>query len=112
VRETSDIRPKYVAYFFAGLILLAVVIHIAMWWMLETFARIDRQSDVVRSRLQVESSRPPDPRLQVDPVDEYHTDFERQSRLLNEFGWVDQGKGVARIPIDRAMEMVLERGLK
>jgi hypothetical protein len=30
---------------------------------------------------------------------------------LTTYGWVDQPGGVARIPIDRAMSIVLEKGL-
>ena len=31
----------------------------------------------------------------------------QQLEVLNSYGWVDREKGVARIPIDRAMEMVI-----
>jgi len=34
---------------------------------------------------------------------------ERQQRRLQSFGWVDQSKGIAHIPIDQAMERV-EKG--
>jgi len=30
---------------------------------------------------------------------------------LNSYGWVDRASGTARIPIDRAMELLLQRGL-
>jgi hypothetical protein len=30
---------------------------------------------------------------------------------LNSYGWVDRTAGIARIPIDRAMQLLLERGL-
>ena len=30
---------------------------------------------------------------------------------LNSYGWVDRKSGVARIPIDRAMQLILQRGL-
>src|SRR5205823_14080578 len=30
---------------------------------------------------------------------------------LNSYGWVDRTSGIARIPIDRAMQLLLERGL-
>jgi hypothetical protein len=33
-----------------------------------------------------------------------------QSRELDRFGWVDEAHGVATIPIDRAMLLVVERG--
>lgn len=34
-----------------------------------------------------------------------------ETELLNTYGWIDQEAGVVRIPIDRAMELIAERGL-
>ena len=36
----------------------------------------------------------------------------REAQLLNEYQWVDQPAGIARIPIERAMEIVAETGLQ
>ncbi len=36
---------------------------------------------------------------------------EHARKRLDNYGWVDQGKGVAHIPIDRAMDMV-EKGVR
>jgi len=32
----------------------------------------------------------------------------RESEILNSYGWVDQQQGVVRIPIERAMERMVE----
>ena len=34
-----------------------------------------------------------------------------QENQLNSYGWVDEKAGVAHIPIDRAMELIVQRGL-
>ena len=34
-----------------------------------------------------------------------------QNAILNNYGWVDKEAGVIRIPIERAIELTLERGL-
>lgn len=34
-----------------------------------------------------------------------------ESEMLTSYGWVDTQAGIARIPIKRAMEMIIERGL-
>lgn len=54
----------------------------------------------------------PTPRLQTDNgmqdvVDLHH----REDLLLEHYSWIDQPKGTVRIPIDRAMELVAQRGL-
>ena len=35
----------------------------------------------------------------------------RKNSILSTYGWTDKKAGVVRIPIDRAMELQLERGL-
>ena len=34
-----------------------------------------------------------------------------EDAILSSYGWVDRQKGIVRIPIDRAIELVLQRGL-
>lgn len=55
---------------------------------------------------------PPGPRLQT----EFTADIERlrqiEEELLAGYGWVDRAAGRVRIPIERAMELVAEGGLR
>jgi hypothetical protein len=51
---------------------------------------------------------PPEPRLQVSPQADMDAMRAREHELLHSYGWVDREKGVARIPIDRAMEIMAE----
>jgi hypothetical protein len=58
------------------------------------------------------ASRFPSPRLQTDDGYQEITDIHaKEDLLLENYSWVDEGKGIVRIPIDRAMELVAERGL-
>lgn len=53
---------------------------------------------------------PAAPRLQVEaPVDlkRYRAD---QNKILEEYGWVDAPADVVRIPVDRAMDILLQKG--
>ena len=53
----------------------------------------------------------PQPRLETDERREIHDFREREEQTLNSYGWVDQSGGVMHIPIDRAMQLVAQRGL-
>ena len=54
----------------------------------------------------------PTPRLQTDDGYQEITDMHaKEDLLLENYSWVDEGKGSVRIPIDRAMELIAERGL-
>jgi hypothetical protein len=54
---------------------------------------------------------PPPPRLQTYPFGDIKDLRQEQNRLLDRYEWVDKSSGVVRIPIDRAMEVLAERGL-
>ncbi len=54
---------------------------------------------------------PPGPRLQVQPHQELEDYCPAQQQEVNTYGWVNQESGVVRIPVDRAMELILARGL-
>jgi hypothetical protein len=54
---------------------------------------------------------PPQPRLQVQPKLDLKTYCQSQAKELNSYGWVDEHNGVVHIPIDRAMDLIVSRGL-
>ena len=53
----------------------------------------------------------PHPQLQTTPVPDLKTVRDAEDQLLNSYGWGDQQKGVVRIPIARAMDLVVQKGL-
>ena len=59
-----------------------------------------------------ESARPtpPAPQLQTAPAADWSHYMKQQQQTTNSYGWVDRKAGVVRIPIDRAMDLVLQRG--
>ena len=54
---------------------------------------------------------PPSPTLQVTPARDLRQYLDSQDTALNSYGWVDQKAGVVRIPIDHAMDLLLQKGL-
>ena len=54
---------------------------------------------------------PPGPRLQVEPREDLKQIRDAQESLLHHYRWIDQKSGVVRIPIERAMELIVQRGL-
>lgn len=54
----------------------------------------------------------PQPRLLIKPGSSFAELRAAEDSELNSYGWVDRKSGIARIPIDRAMQMLLERGLR
>jgi hypothetical protein len=56
---------------------------------------------------------PPEPNLMFNEHEAINREDIRadEDKLLNGYSWVDQAHGVVRIPIDRAMDLVAQRGL-
>jgi hypothetical protein len=51
------------------------------------------------------------PRLEVTPGADMERYREKEEKLLDSYGWVDKERGVVRIPVQRAMDLVLQKGL-
>ena len=52
------------------------------------------------------------PALQVDPVADMEAMDARETQWLDSYGWIDKDAGTVRIPIDRAIALTAEQGLK
>ena len=67
---------------------------------------------VKRSPLAVPAGQPPPaPNLLTDEQTNLKTFRAEEEKKLSSYSWIDQSAGTVRIPIDRAKELLLERGL-
>ena len=58
------------------------------------------------------AQRFPTPRLQTDDgYDEIYVMHQKEDLLLENYSWLDEQQGTVRIPIERAMELIAQRGL-
>jgi len=55
--------------------------------------------------------QPPAPRLQVEPKADLEALHAAERKQLTAYGWLNRERQVAHVPIQRAMELVGERGL-
>lgn len=53
---------------------------------------------------------PPEPRLQIMAPADLKRYRDDQEKMLADYGWVDAQAGVVRIPVDRAMDLLLQKG--
>jgi hypothetical protein len=54
---------------------------------------------------------PPAPRLEENPPKDLAELRARENAVLESYAWVDKQKGTAQIPVDRAIDILSERGL-
>jgi hypothetical protein len=65
-----------------------------------------------QEQLAIMTKKFPTPRLQMDDGNQDTADLHgKEDLLLDYYSYVDKGQGSVRIPIDRAMELVAQRGL-
>ena len=53
---------------------------------------------------------PPEPRLQINAPQDLQQYRAAEDKILDSYGWVDSHAGIVRIPIDRAMNLMLQKG--
>lgn len=68
------------------------------------------KSDIPPSPVEDSTSQPPSPRLQANPTVDLVEFRRREDSLLQSSGWVDSALGVAHIPVDSAMEVIVRTG--
>jgi len=107
-----EIHFKSFAWFGLGLIGLTLVSLLAMWLLFRGLARQAERHDPAPSPILEANQRhpPPTPNLQTVPEKDLATMRAEDEARLSSYGWVDQGQGIAHIPIDRAMAIIAERG--
>ena len=54
---------------------------------------------------------PPEPRVEEKPYLQLQNLRSLEDHVLSTYAWVDESAGTVRIPVDRAMDMVLQKGL-
>ena len=111
--EHTDIDPAVGFQFGLWLgvaMLISFAIVYATFWLFEGQEKAaDRAAP--RFPTAVGVTRPaPTPALQTQPFKDLHTLRAEEAAQLGTYGWVDKEGGVTRIPVDRAMEVMLQRG--
>jgi len=109
--ETSDASLKAALLLMLmtlGFVLVGVVsMYFLFGWV------IDYQASKDTPPSPLESSRAPftGPRLQVAPPLDMDEMKATENEVLTSYDWIDREAGIVRIPIDRAIGLLAERGL-
>ena len=113
--EHKDVNPWAIGKVAIGLVLVTIASVFAMMGVFHVLELRENAAQPVRpanARNQA-SSLPPAPNV----IYNEHEATNRQEiqatedQNLNSYGWVDQAHGVVRLPIDRAMDLLVQRGL-
>jgi len=121
--EREDLSPGGVMYFLVGLAVVVIAIYLVVTGMYNFLDRYERTHQVgtvnpmIPSKGDTRIVTPedtlafPQPRLETDERTQFTGYIQKQNDTLLTYGWVDKDAGVVRIPIDRAMDLIAQRGL-
>lgn len=113
VHEESDVNVRAIFGFGAGLLALGLVVQVLLWLLMNYYTK--QAAQVPRNfplSAEYQQQPPPEPRLQIHPQQDLRDFRAREDAMLHGYGWVDKNTGVARIPIEEAMKIVVQRGLQ
>ena len=109
--ETEDVKPTGIIIFGGILLIIMVITMLLISSLTGYFERLAVQRDEPLSPLIQSQPTPVGARLQESPPADMDAFRFEQEEVLNSYDWVDKSNGVVRIPIERAIELTIERGL-
>lgn len=123
--ESDGVAYKGIGWFLVVLVLTVVASQIVVWGAFEFFEWRVARSEAPRAamagpvtsptfdngRLVDGTDESPSPSLLVHEPTVLRDFNHRQDDLQATYGWIDQAMGTVRLPIARAKQLVLERGL-
>src|SRR5690349_283198 len=111
--ERRDVNVLAVTGFGLGIAGAVIVVVFLMWFLFDRFAaREMRLSPQPEPMMAINPRKtPPEPRLQKAPVMDLKSFRAGEDSVLNSYAWIDPEKGVVRIPVARAMELIAKEGL-
>ena len=109
--ERTDVQIAPIRAFGIGLAIMtatAMLLMIALFRYLATHQ--PSEEPVTEVAVPAQAQLPPQPRLQVTPSTDLQALRESEEKTLTTYDWVDRKQGVVRIPIDQAMDLLVQRG--
>jgi hypothetical protein len=109
--ELSDLKPRDIALFGAALA-VAIIVVMALSHLIFKYAAVRYANQQVPPSPLAHTREPTaEPRLQLTPAKDLREMRVAEDAALDSYGWIDQKSGIVRIPVQRAIELLAERGM-
>jgi hypothetical protein len=108
--EEQDMSANAVALFAVSLVVALVIVHYLAVVMFRHLA-LQPASYLPPTPLAASREKFAGPHLLVDQALDMNKLHASEESVLNSYDWVDRDHGIVRIPIDRAIELLAQRGI-
>jgi hypothetical protein len=108
--ERRDVNVRVVVWFAIGVFAAVALVFVAIGIFQRTLTR-SRPYSERGSRIGAPQHAAGSPALQANPAADLRAMRLAEEATLHSYGWIDRDRGVIRIPIERAIDLTLDRGL-
>ena len=109
--ETRDANSGAIVNFLVILAVVLVLSGLICWGMFKVFATHAVDQPATDSPFADTRQLPLGPQLQVNPREDWLNFRKGQEESLQTYSWEDKSAGIARVPIDVAMQLLVKKGL-
>jgi hypothetical protein len=109
--ELDDIDTRSIFRFGGLLLVVLIIVQVVVYWFLREWTDRPLPIQVQIPPALVTPPVVPGPGLDASPEANLDAYLAGQMELLNSYGWVDPATGIVHIPIERAMSLLVERGV-
>jgi len=117
--EKTDVRTSPILKFLISLGVLVILSYVLVYGIYRGLKSYwaDSYAPPLPSRLEAGPTMPPEPRMQgmpghlVDPQQDLRNKITADTDANKRLAWIDQKAGIAQIPVQDAMQLIVEKGL-
>jgi len=111
--EPGDVNALALTKFGLSMAALIVIFLFGLWGVFEYLKNREAELGLPLSPAAMVNAQkqPPEPRLQRYPARDMRDMRAGEDRILHQYAWIDPDKGIVRIPVERAMDLIAQRGL-
>ena len=108
----QELNLKAIVGFAVGLVLICALSGVALWYFSGFLRGYLESQDPPPPTLEAARAThtPPGPPLQTNPVADLSELRARETAVLDAYGWVDRANGIASIPVERAISLMVDNG--
>ena len=110
--EPGDVNALALTKFGLSVAALIVIFLFGLWGMFEYLKNREAELGLPLSPSAMVNAQkqPPEPRLQAHAAHDMRDMRAAEDTILHQYAWIDPDKGIVRIPVERAMDLIAQRG--